>query len=576
MEPINYVGALRRSWRLLLALGVIGAVVAVLMPLSHVKQQKPVLKFKANAVVGAAPRGGGNLIGGNLTGAQIAFYATSVSTLQDTANFAKTNNPPQHIPAAQLSRYMTATLGAPKAGSSATASTTSGKGAKGGSNIVTLTTYGRTKDDAIHLANDYTAILGDVITYQADSHAAAAASAKTSATAARKGGSGSSSPSPGTSTTPPVQTGFLPIAYASTATRVPSPNGGALNSHKVRAPLGLLLGVLFGAAIVIVRTVLDRRVRTSAQAASTFGYPVLVQIPERPAPSADERAAPLDVASDPAAPDAEAYRMLRMSVLFEALATNVSAVDPFAMLGNGHGTFGASVPTVPALANREAGERHVILVVSADDEATRPVVAANLAAVYAEAGQRVIVAATRELGVGGPVPAVPHGGLLTGDIRPVDVEARLEPSRIENVSRLPLPLFLQNSGQLVTRGKDLLDAARSVSDVIIVETPALLLVHHAEALSRAADVVVVVSECGMTRLADAKRSAELLRRIGAPVLGVVLTNTRVEAPRRRRGALASPTGPAAAPLPAADEVTPRRGIARLRSRSEEPTAPTQV
>jgi Mrp family chromosome partitioning ATPase len=213
------------------------------------------------------------------------------------------------------------------------------------------------------------------------------------------------------------------------------------------------------------------------------------------------------------------------------------------------------------------------------------VVAANLAAVYAEADQRVIVAATRELGVGGPVPAVPSQGLLAGEIRPVDVEARLEPTRIANVSRLPLPLFLQNSSQLVTRGKELLSAARAVSDVIIIETPPLLSVHHAEALSHAADVVVVVGECGMTRLTDAKRASQLLRRIGAPVLGVILTNVRVEGRQKRRRAhpaLPPPTTPVASPLPVAEMVTPPRGIARLRTRStrrthsKKPAAPTQV
>ena len=197
-----------------------------------------------------------------------------------------------------------------------------------------------------------------------------------------------------------------------------------------------------------------------------------------------------------------------------------------ALGGNGHGAFGATVPVVPELGRREPGERHIVLIASPGSEETRPAVTANLAAVYAEAGQRVIVASTADLGVGQPVVIENSEALLSGDIHPVDVEARLQPTWVENVVRLPFTMFLRNSGQLVTRGKELLDAARSVSDVIIVETPGLLSVHHAEALSHAVDVMVVVGECGTTRIADARKAAGLLRRIGAPLLGVVLTNVR--------------------------------------------------
>ena len=270
--------------------------------------------------------------------------------------------------------------------------------------------------------------------------------------------------------------------------------------------------------------------------------------------------------------------MLRMSVLFESLAAAAgSSADPLAaVFGNGHGAFGASVPAVPALSGREATNRHVVLVVSADDEPTRPVVAANLAAVYAEADQRVIVVNTSDVGIGRPVVMSPVG-LFTGEIRPVDIEARLERTRVDNVLRLPLTLFLQNSGQLVTRGRELLDAARSVSDVIIVQAPSLLAVHHAEALSHSVDVVVVVGECGKTRIGEAKRAAELLRRIGAPVLGVVLTNVRPTGPAKSRrptmAGQAAPVGPVTVPDVAS---APSNGTGHVTVSSDEPTAPTQV
>ncbi len=192
------------------------------------------------------------------------------------------------------------------------------------------------------------------------------------------------------------------------------------------------------------------------------------------------------------------------------------------------------------------------MVVSAGTEPSRPHVAANLAAIYGEAGQRVIVVSTGDIEAGASV-RVADGRRSV--IRREDVEAQMQPSRLEFVSRLPLGPFIANSGELVTRGRAVLDATRTLCDVVIVEVPPLLAVHHAEALARAVDVVVVVGECGVTTFGDARRAGDLLRRIDAPVLGVVLTNVRINqkdvrltVPRR------------VVPVPAEPEPEPEREV----------------
>jgi Mrp family chromosome partitioning ATPase len=180
----------------------------------------------------------------------------------------------------------------------------------------------------------------------------------------------------------------------------------------------------------------------------------------------------------------------------------------------------------------EVAERRVVLVASAGAEPTRPHVAANLAAIYAEAGQSVIVMST------GDLEKAVRGSI--DEIRPENVKARLQPSRLENVSRLPLAPFVANSGQLVNRAPALLDVARGLADMVIVEVPPILAVHHAEALARAVDVVLVVAECRLTTFNDARLAGDLLRRIGAPVLGVVLTNMHISRGDIRQLALADP------------------------------------
>ena len=104
---------------------------------------------------------------------------------------------------------------------------------------------------------------------------------------------------------------------------------------------------------------------------------------------------------------------------------------------------------------------------------------ANLAATYAEAGERVIVISTSDLEVG---TALPAESIQSGPVTAVDVERWMTPAGPELVWMLSMRHFMRNSGQLVSRAKEVLDAAREVASVMIVETPAFLRYHHGEAL----------------------------------------------------------------------------------------------
>jgi Mrp family chromosome partitioning ATPase len=222
----------------------------------------------------------------------------------------------------------------------------------------------------------------------------------------------------------------------------------------------------------------------------------------------------VDVVDRPASPAAEAYRKLRMSVMFEPMAAETSAAgpDPFSEM------FGVSSSQSEPYKVPEPGTRSVLLVVSTVDEPSRPKVVANLAATYAEASERVIVVSSGDLEVGTTFPAE---SVLSGPITPADIESRLAPAGPENVSLLSLRHFMRNSGQLVSRSKDVFDAARQVADVVIVEAPAFLRFHHAEAMVHS----VVVP--------DAQDMGDILRRLGAPVLGVVFTGEELSPAQRR-------------------------------------------
>ncbi len=520
MEPIDYTGALRRSWRLLIVLALVGAVVAVLLPVSAPAKGERGLKWQASALVGSIPPGKGSPLGGGVTSTQIFFYATSNRVQTATARAIGLN-----VPNYTLYKYFTATVVAPGVTSlkATTASTTPLK--RNSATQVLLTGYGKTPAEAITRANAYALQLQYIIGLNAQARAQAAADAA----AAKAANSGSSSSagdsSAGTDGTTAAPTGYSiqqPAQFAihsSTKTSLGS-------SRKVRLLAGLIVGALIGAAIVLLRELLDKRLRSASRAESNFGFPVVVEIPSlamKAGQAVGGQTLPVDVVREPDSPGAEAYRMLRMSVLFESLAPQAAAPDPFGY-DYGQGALLDAPQAKPAVPVSTMGERRVVMVVSAGTEPSRPHVAANLAAIYGEAGQRVIVVSTGDIEAGNSIRlADGRRSVITRD----DVEAQLQPSRLEFVSRLPLGGFIANSGELVTRGRAVLDAARTLADVVIVEVPPLLAVHHAEALARAVDVVLVVGECGVTTFGDARRAGEVLRRIDAPVLGVVLTNVRI-------------------------------------------------
>jgi Mrp family chromosome partitioning ATPase len=520
MEPIDLVGALRRSWRLLVALAVLGAVVAVLIPVTTVHRKPLALPYGAVVVVGSAPAGASNVVGGGVTSAQINFYASLISTQELAAQLDGLN-----VHNFVLYQYMESHLGSVNLAAGGVTTTTF-KGRANTPDFVTLVAYGKTGVDAVNLANAYSTAVGRALSDASAAKGQTGGKGSASAAAASAASSSSSS-----SSSSGASTGYQVEQPAVDAVKIRRGGKASVTaSRKVRLLGGLVFGLLIGAGIVLLRELLDKRLRNASRAAANFGYPVIVEIPRGGSSSRGSLAGPADygdVIRNPGSSSAEAYRMLRMSVMFEGLAPSSPLPDAF-NFGFGNLGGGATPETVPtAGSDGGIGARQIVLVVSAGLEPSRPHVAANLAAVYAEAGQKVVVISTGEIDAS-PGGNRSNGSVASGEITTEDVRAHLEPSRLENVSRLPLDPFVPNSGQLVNRAPLVLEAARKLSDVIIVEVPPLLGVHHAEALSHAVDVVIVVAECGWTTFSDARRAGDLLRRMEAPVLGVVLTNVQVD------------------------------------------------
>ncbi len=82
MEPIDYTAALRRSWRLILVFALLGAVIAVLVPISQAKKVKSAFPYEATAWWARRRTGGGSPLRAGVSSTQILFYATQIHSLE--------------------------------------------------------------------------------------------------------------------------------------------------------------------------------------------------------------------------------------------------------------------------------------------------------------------------------------------------------------------------------------------------------------------------------------------------------------------------------------------------------------
>jgi hypothetical protein len=191
--------------------------------------------------------------------------------------------------------------------------------------------------------------------------------------------------------------------------------------------------------------------------------------------------------------------------------------------------------------------RRVVMITSPGPEPSLGDVALSLATVCAETGQRVVLMSTSgldspegdsELGRTVPLwwknwPSPPNGAtsssdvgrsLVAGPLIPADVEDRLGETSVPGVSRLDLRYFVGHPAQVVTRMPDVLAALRQIVDVVILEVPSYLSVHHGEGLTPLADVVLVVAERQATTVDEVRRTSAVLKRLEAPVVGMAMTD----------------------------------------------------
>lgn len=314
----------------------------------------------------------------------------------------------------------------------------------------------------------------------------------------------------------------IPI-FKSTAFRPPS-------SHVGRTVIGVIVGVIVGMGIAFAIERLNGLLYTKEVTEDAFGLPVVAEIPL--ARHARGEHFSLDVVTKPSSQEAEAFRRLRASI---TLMRVLRPLPTEQLNGNGHhpdavtGQPLAFVGGAPGVALESPG---VILISSAGPGEGKTRACANLAASFAQTGVSVLIVdcdfgspqVHRYFGVAqGRGVANIISNTPAGDPRTV-----MQTSVVPGVSVISAGTSGHAHPELTVHAQSLIAQARQLADVVIIDSSPLLGTSEPREMAPFVDAVVVLARVGRTSIKAARKTSELLGRLGAPVLGVALAGTRAE------------------------------------------------
>ncbi len=494
MEPVEYLRGIRRRWRVILAAVVVSAAVAMFTNAAVPANQDEGEEFLASVLLLDAR---GAQFGAETRGAQgvsldtIAIFVT----LDDVAKRAAKQLNSRQVPSVLAESI------------EASADTDTG--------ILTISATARTGNRAERVAGAFAGALTDYLKDQRRSELQL--QIKTLEEQIRRlppdDARGSSTERLSLSsqiTTLKLELAAplgLPVLDTTAAEGAEDPGLTAPSSGLMRLAIGAALGLLGGIALALVLERFDRKITTWRTAEELLPYPLLAEIPRM------RMSRQLAVVDRPTSREADAFRLLASATVHAIEQARTVRTE-----GNGHG----AIPETPMLA-----------VTSAVRSEGKSMISANLAAALGEMGKKVIVM-TADLrsptihryfdspGSPGVVDAVNDWAGLAG------FRSIRHATKAPGVSVIPRGSSSSRPAALLATEEvqKLLRYARAECDVLIVDTPALLISGDAVPLMQDADGVLLIARVGKTSIDAAQRVSETLARLGAPVVGFTLNGAK--------------------------------------------------
>ena len=264
--------------------------------------------------------------------------------------------------------------------------------------------------------------------------------------------------------------------------------------------VGAVLGLLLGGGFALWLASLDRTITEPKELEAIYGVPLLGVVPKSSALSRSARRSGGEWAALPPS-DAEAFRMVRAQLRFLNVDHDVKT----------------------------------LLVASATSDEGKTTLAAHLAMANATMGTRILLmeADLRRASLAQETGVEPRPGLwdvligdaaLTETIQSIDAGKRHDGSRAAQLDVLVAGTVRpRNPGKLIeSRAMSaMLEEVRSWYDLIIIDTPALMVVADVFPLLNCVDGVLIIARIGVARRDLAEQFRDTLAAADAPVLGVV-------------------------------------------------------
>jgi capsular exopolysaccharide synthesis family protein len=265
--------------------------------------------------------------------------------------------------------------------------------------------------------------------------------------------------------------------------------------------LGLFVGLLLGVGLAFLWEYLDDTLKTREDFEKSYDAPILGEIAY--VASEEERGYEIIYASQPEHPSVEGYRSLRTNLQFLGMEKSVKS----------------------------------ILVTSARPEEGKSTVLVNLAVALSEMGRRVtLIEADLRRPVlekflwkdeaDGAARTGPEGGLTAVLAGNIGFEEALLDSPFPNLKVLTSGIMPPNPAELVSSGRmeQVIELAKESADFVLVDAPPILAISDSVALSPMVDGVLLVALYGSADRDSSRHCVNLLRKVNANVIGVVINN----------------------------------------------------
>jgi len=267
-----------------------------------------------------------------------------------------------------------------------------------------------------------------------------------------------------------------------------------------RSILGGMVGLALGVGMVLLLDRFDARLRRREDVETASGLTVISEIPRLS--RKEQRSTDIHTLVSPRSRAAEAYRVVRGATL-----------------------YALSQMTPSTYANGSEHPAAVLMVTSASPGEGKTVTVSNLAAVFAESGLDVLV-----INCDFRRPRI-HRYLLEDHPHDPPAVADVTAPRPTRIERVHLITGVGegspdvNPADVIAVQQQLIDTHRNRYQVILLDTAPFLATNDASELLPRVDLVTVVVRSGKTTAESAHRTAEVLARFDAPMLGIVFNGS---------------------------------------------------